>query len=357
VIEEGKVMGMKVSEKPIDNKTVFYYDVYKPGKSIRKMTQLEDGEEYENWNYSRPLTPNWRLSLFGIGYFSGVKETQTAEGLVKRQKNPVDDALICRVTFSGKATGDLADPNNPKYICKKDIWFKVCKLKVIDTKYSNKLYLSVNARTDLEVSSKKIKLFDIVEKINKRVKENAMKVKMMVEKTDFNELPKDKAKKLQDLWDLYKKFTKVDYIPIIDLAGINEYHMTHRAILGEDGKPMKDDSGVWDAVDFNSFALCECAFTGIYEREGQAPKFILSDYSLGENENVFSKFSNGLSKEIPPSSVYISLTTSRGNQAYDPETKQFVKDPENAVAIPKIKGVGVILDFSKLNIESLIGDM
>ena len=84
---------------------------------------------------------------------------------------------------------------------------------------------------------------------------------------------------------------------------------------------------------------------------------ILSDYSLDDNQSLFVKFSNGISKELPSSSVYVCLTTSRGNQAYDPDTKQFVVNPEEAVAIPKVKGIKVILDFTKLDIKKLIGDL
>lgn len=377
--KDSKVMTMKTSDAVIDNKTVFFYDVYKPVKTIRKMTQLangdwvvidgdlwkpgdkpiprnyqktiqyvEGGEEYTNRGWGRPLNPNWKMAIFGVGYFSGMKGQ-----LQKTQKNPIEDGLVTRVTFYG----DHADPNSPKFICKKNLWFKPCKLKAVDSKYSNELFLQITSKTDIEVSSKKLKITDIIGKINERILNKANKLDSLIKKTNFEELPKEKAKKLQDADALYKKYKTVDYIPVIDLFGIHTYHMTHRAKPDENGVPQKDDSGTWDAIDFNSFAIAECAFSGVYTKEGKAPKMILSDYSLPENQNLFAKFSNGIDSELPPSSVYVSITTARGNQAYDPDTKQFIVDPENAVAMPKIRGIGVIMDFSKIDIEQLLGDM
>lgn len=394
---DGQVMVMKTSDKIIDEKNVFFTDVYKPVKIIRKMTKLstgewvvvegdlwqpgdkplarnynktvqyvEDGEVYKNRGWSRALVSNWKFSIFGVGYFSGTKQVKDADGVKKVPKNTVNDGLVSRITFYG----DHANPNSPKFIGKKALWFKPCKLKVVDSKYSNELFLQVTAKTDIEVSSKKLNIPSILEKVNGRILNESKRLMMLIDKTDFNELPKGKAKKLHDLEALYKKFITVDYIPVIDLASVNEYHITHRAIsetvteIGEEGvageviiRIKKDENGVWDSIDFNSFAISECAFTSLYTRDGQAPKMILTDYSLPENQSLFVKFSNGVDAELPPSSVYVSLTTSRGNQAYDPDTKKFVVDPDNAVAIPKIKGVGVILDYSKIDIEKLVGDL
>ncbi len=251
-----------------------------------------------------------------------------------------------------------------------DLWadhsvtFSSCKR----SKYSNELYLQVTAKSDLEVSPNKVKLVPYLDKqrkqkpgiitlANKRIKDKANKLMGIVAKTDFDALPKEKAKKLHELEALYKKFVDLDYIPVIDLAGTHVYHMTHKAKLGEDGQPIKGEDGVWDNIDFNSFAISECAFGGIYTKEGKAPKMILSDYSMPDNQSLFAKFSNGLDTEIPPSSVYISLTTSRGNSAYDVDTKEWIVDPDNAVAMPKIKGIGVIFDFKKIDIEKLAGDL
>ena len=397
---DGKVMVMKTSDELVDNINVFFPDVYKPVKTIRKMTQLsnsewvvvdadlwkpgdkpiprsfnrtnqyvEDGEVYENKQWSRPLYPNWKFAIFGLGYFSGNKEVKTPEGGIKKvPKNTLNDGLISRITFYG----DRANPNSPKFIGKKSLWFMPCKLKATDTKYTSELFLQTTAKSDIEVSSKKLKFVPykdkdgkskpgIINVVNARVKSKAKKLMAIVSKTNFDSLPKDKAKKLHDLESLYKKFVDVDYIPIIDLNGVDDYHKSHRAVLVEnkEGKlvPKKDKEGVWDSIDFNSFAISECAFTGVYTKEDKPPKMILSDYSLAENKSLFPKFSVGINSDLPPSSVYVSLTTSRGNQAYDPDTKKYIVDPENAVAIPKIKGICVIMDFSKIDIKKLVGDL
>lgn len=384
MIKQGKVMVMKTSDKAIDDKTVFYTDVYKPVKSIRETTKMDTGEvvvvqgelwqpgdqpiardyraqiqyegrdPFDNWNWSQPLTPNWKITLFGIGLYSGQKEIRNSDGTVtKKTKNIITDGLVAKVTFYG----DLANPTSPKFVAKRPLWFKPCKVKTVDTKYSNELFFNLTAKGEIEDSQDKLEIIDIMSKINQRIKQKAIVVDKTYHGVDLNELPKEKAKKLQDIYDLYSKFLKVEYVPIIDLVGINNYHMTHKAILGEDGKPTKNEEGVWDNTDFNSFALCECAFTGVYKRDKSAPKFILTDYSLPDNQSVFAKFSAGMDSEIPASSVYVVLTTSRGNQAYDPDTTKFIFNPDEAVAIPKIRGVGVILDFTKINVEQLLGDM
>ena len=401
---DGKVMVMKTSDKLVDDVDVFFTDVYKPVNKIRKMTQLsnsewvvvdgdlwqpgdnpiprnynktiqyvKDGEVYENRGWSKQLIPNWKFVIFGVGYFAGIKKVKLTGknpkghdviDIKKVSKNPVEDGLVSRITFYGA----YANPNSPKFIGKKALWFKACKLKVVDSKYSNELFLQVTAKTDIEVGSKKLKITDILEKINIRIDKKAKKLMSIVSKTNFEEIPKDKAKKLHDLEALYKKFTSVPYIPIIDLAGVDHYHKHHRAIsikvptVGDDSGEVvisivKDEGDVWDKIDFNSFAISECAFTGVYTKEGKPPKMILSDYSLPDNQSLFCRFSNGINSDLPPSSVYVSLTTSRGNQAYDPDTKKFVVDPENAVAIPKIKGIGVIMDYSKIDMEKLVGDL
>lgn len=392
---DGQVMVMKISDKLIDEKTVFFTDVYKPVKIIRKMTQLsngewivvdgdlwtpgdkpvprnynktiqyvEGGEIYTNRGWSRRLDPNWKFAIFGVGYFSGIKNVITEEGKKRIPKNIVEDGFISRITYYG----DYANPNSPKFIGKKALWFKACKLKVVDTKYSNELFLQVTAKTDIEVGSKKLKIPEIISKINARVSTSSNKLKDIISKTNFDELPKGKAKKLHDLETLYKKYVDLSYIPVIDLSEINDYHRTHRAIsitvpaIGDDSgnvivKIQKGEDGIWDNIDFNSFAISECALSGVYTRDDKPPKMILSDYSLPENQSLFAKFSNGIDSDLPPSSVYVSLTTSRGNRAYDPDTKEFVVDPENAVAIPKIKGIGIIMDYSKIDIDKLIGDL
>jgi hypothetical protein len=132
--------------------------------------------------------------------------------------------------------------------------------------------------------------------------------------------------------------------------------MNIRALKDEAGKIIKD--GAWDKIDFDAFALCECTFNGVYEKEGKKPKMILSDISLPQdNNNIYCGFANGIDTKIPSSSVILSLTTARGNQVYDPDTKTYIDDEENATAFPKVKGIKVLIDFQKIDIEKLFGDL
>ena len=220
---DGQVMVMKTSDKIVDNKTAFFTDVYKPVKTIRKMTQLNNGEwvvvdgdlwqpgdkpiarnwqktiqyveggdEYTNRGWSRPLDQNWKFAIFGIGYFAGSKEVKDEQGKRRIEKNILEDGFISRITFYG----DYANPNSPKFIGKKQLWFRPCKLKASDTKYSNELFLQATAKSDVEVSDKKLKIPQIISKINERIQAQANKLMILISKTNFEELPKDKAKKL-----------------------------------------------------------------------------------------------------------------------------------------------------------------
>ena len=58
----------------------------------------------------------------------------------------------------------------------------------------------------------------------------------------------------------------VPYVPVIDLGSLNDYHRTHRARHDSNGDVIKSEDGVWDEIDFNSFAISECSLTGIYEK-------------------------------------------------------------------------------------------
>ena len=148
---DGKVMVIKTSDAIVDGKTVHFTDVYKPVKTIKKMTQMnngewivvqgeqwqpgdipiardyrktiqyvEDGETYDNTRgWSRALNPNWKFVIFGLGFFPGNKEIKTKEGIKKTEKNLIEDSLISRVTFYGA----LANPTSPKFIGKRRLWF------------------------------------------------------------------------------------------------------------------------------------------------------------------------------------------------------------------------------------------
>jgi hypothetical protein len=383
---DSKVMTMRVKDDVIDNKNVFFDMVYKPVKTIRKMTPMDSGEfvvidgdlwtpgdlpiardynkqtkyegvdPFENKHWSKPLEPNWKMSLFGIGFFSGMKDVNGE----KVQRNPFVDGIVTTVNFYG----DYANPTSAKFICKKQPWFKLCKLKAVNTKYSNDLFAQVTSKSDLDVSNIKPKMLDYVEDdkkkkgmitiINERVKLSAEKLKQ-ISSGNLDSLPKEKAEKLKQTMGLYNKFLTTDYIPVIDLNGIANYHITHKALKNEDGSAKKSEG--WDEVDYKSFAIVECAYSSTYKKEGKAPKYVISDYSLPENKSIFAKFSNGLEVDLPASTVILSLTTSRGNQAYDEDTKKYIENPEGAVPIPKVRGICILVDFTKLDIKKLIGNL
>ncbi len=387
VIRKGKVMCMKISDQEIDNKEVFYNDVYKPVRKISKFTTVNDiyvvtegelwepgdtpiardyrtkltfgeGEnenEYDNFSYSKPLNPRWKITLFGLGYFPGFKEVITEQGIEKVQKTVKGDGVMCKVSF----WGDLADPSSAKFVCKKSIWFVPCKVKGTENQsISNMLNLNITSKTELEVSDKKPKMETLARQINARILAEAKEAYGRAKEANATEdMPKDHKAKIMAKWNLYSKFKDKDYIPFIDLSEIHDFHMKYRAVIDEETGTPKKENG-WDKIDFDAFALSECTLNGIYEKEGRSPRMILSDISLPQdNSSIFCGFAKGIDIKIPPSSVIVSLTTSRGNKVYDPDTKTYIEDDENSKAFAKVKGIRVLIDFTKIDVDKLFGDM
>jgi hypothetical protein len=386
VIKQGKVMCMKISDQEIDNKEVFYNDVYKPVRKITKFTMVNDvyvvtegelwepgdtpiardyrqnlsfgkGEnekEYENFRYSYPLDPRWKLVIFGLGYFPGFREMITDTGIQKVQKTMKSDGVLCKVAF----WGDYADPNSAKFVLKKPIWFIPCKVKATENQsISSALNLNVTSKTEIEMSDVKPKIEKLAKQINVRIDKEAKQAYGRAKQAkETEDIPKEQKAKIMAMWKLYKKFAGKDYIPFIDLAQIDSWHKERRAVRDEDGNILKD--GVWDKIDFDAFALSECTLNGIYEKEGKTPKIILSDISLPQDQSsIFCGFAKGIDTKLPNSSVIISLTTSRGNKVYDPDTRTYIEDEEGATAFAKVKGVRVLVDFTKIDVDKLFGDI
>ena len=114
----------------------------------------------------------------------------------------------------------------------------------------------------------------------------------------------------------------------------------------------------WDNVNFNAFAICKCKYSGFFSKAGKKPKMIITDWSIPDS--VFCGFVPILRTDIESGEVYISLTTSRGSSVYDESTGKYVKDPENAVPIPKIRGIKLVKGLKgliKKYEEKLEGDM
>jgi len=385
--EEGKVMVMKISDKEIDGEDVKFGDVYKavknpdslkttlindetvvidgdlwsPGDKIiprdyRRQIEYANGESYDNNQYSKPLYPNWKVSFIGIGFFAGtrdkkIQDPDTGEiDIIKAPKDILTNGVLCIISWYG----DFADPATPSFVAKKPVWFNPCKLKATDSKRSNEIIIQGNARTDIEIiPSKKLNITKIIRYINVRVRNSLIKASnILTNDAEENKLPKEKKAKIKAFLDSGKKYLKKEYIPIIDLIGVDDYHMTHKAIRDpETGLVLKDEG--WDKGDFNSIAISECSYSGVYAKEGQPPKMIITDSSLATDVSLFLKFSNGLRSDLPASSVLVCLTTSRGNKIYDKDTGQWIVNEEEAKAIPKIKGIKLLINFGTLDIDSI----
>lgn len=383
LIKDGKVMVMKVSDKEIDGEDTTFDDVFKPVKKIKDTAELDSGEvivtegelwepgskpiprdfrrymeygeeEYENSQWSHPLNPKWKMKLFGIGYFTGSNEKGN-------KKSPINAGKITIVSISG----ERANPSDPNFILNKPIMFTPCKVKANKTENCNNLFLNVWIRQDneFEFSDKDIKIEKIVSLINKRVHTEAKTIKQKTEESIKN---KDKTlfEKFKSLYTLYKDYIDEDYkyIPFIDLANIHDYHMKYRAIWDEDEDTgeqyvRKNDDG-WDYTKFTSFALCQCTFRGVYENKKGGNKYVLRDWSLDKDETQFMKYATGLPKEIPsPSSVMISIQTSRGNMVYDSDIEEWIEDAEHSKAFGRVKGIKLLRDFNKHSLKNLKGDM
>jgi len=398
MIAEGKVFRMKVGEKTVNGevidelvavsgnhpykttdidgvKVVIEAIPWKPGDKIVPRNypeQITYGEEsYDNWNYGETLDPAWKITLFGIGYYDVNKDVKVKDpetgAVVKKsvKKNLLNDGVVLRLDFFG----EYADPNSPKFIVKQPIWFNLTVAKGIDQKYTNELMIQARAKagTGLEIiPSDELRLLNyeqdgrlkkgIISRINDRVNEQARKLSFFITSERFEKEPKDKQKQIQDVFKLYKKFLEVDYIPIIDLNEVDWYHKSHKAIRDPETGDIKKE-GAWDKTDFNSFAISECSYTGMYAPQGKPPKMVITDPSLPQTKSLFCKFPNGLDHKMPEGQCIVSIMTSRGNQVYDEESGEYVEDPENAVAIPKIKGVKILCKFDDIDVGKILADL
>lgn len=368
MIENGKVMVMRVSDEDPEEDDVDFADVYKPVTKIeetatgdndevivtrgevwepgdnkqpiprdyRKKRVYGEGEDkqvFDNNQYSRPLTPNWRVKIFGIGYCPDNDTNNTLEKSVK---------------YTCTWYGEEANPNDPQFIGKKGIFFNPIKFKGrLKENQSDLLHKTVTVASDFDMANKDINIETLVNTINKNVR------KLILNKK--NSKPK--------IFEKFKKHTEQFFIPIIDLDEIHKAHMKYAVIRDEDGEVIKNDGG-WDVTDFNSFFLSFPTLKGHYSgKNGNKPKFIITDPSLedenGDQENMFISYKKGLPTKIPnPSLVAISLKTSRGSQVWDPDTKTRYEDPENAKAFAKLCGIKSLMDFSKINFkDKLKGDI
>ncbi len=325
-------------------------------RDYRKKIEYVSGEgDYENLSqYSKPLRPNWTMTIFGVGFFDGIKKVKDKESgeLIEKEKKISSDGYKARVQIFGP----LANPHSEHFIGKEAIWFMPLKFNASESTRSNAAYIQTSLKGAVELGLKNIDIEKLVGFINRRVSmyytnlyKKASKMRDKAKEDKDDDLMK-KAKEVLKKANLFKPFT-VDsgkqYIPVIDLIHIEDYHMDYAVqwkIKDEEDEDeeliiYKNKEG-WDNVDFNAFALSKCSYQGFFSKAGKKPKMILTDWSIPGS--VFAGFVPLLKTDIENGEVYISLTTSRGSSVYDENTGNYVKDPENAVPIPKIRGIKLV---------------
>ncbi|KKL15513.1 hypothetical protein LCGC14_2504860, partial [marine sediment metagenome] len=325
-------------------------------RDYRKKIPYASGEgDYENLNqYSKPLKPNWTMTIFGVGFFDGLKKVMDKESgeLIEKEKKIGSDGYKARVQIFGP----LANPHSEHFIGKEAIWFMPLKFNASESNRSNAAYIQTSLKGAVELGLKNIDIEKLVGFINRRVSmyyTNLYKIASKMRdkaKEDKDEVLMKKAKEVLKKANLFKPFTvesDKQYIPVIDLIDIDDYHMDYAAkwkIKDEEDEDEelivdKNEEG-WDNIDFNAFALSKCNYQGFFSKPGKKPKMIITDWSIPGS--VFAGFVPLLKTDIENGEVYISLTTSRGSSVYDESTGNYVKDLENAVPIPKIRGIKLV---------------
>ena len=396
MIRKGKVMFMTIGEDRVPIKSFDIKDTHSEKKGdyteliidkgepcdlgagdiptprdYRKKIPYASGEgEYENLNqYSKPLSPNWTMTLFGIGFFDGIKKAIDKEsGEIIEKEKTFTDAIKARVqTF-----GPLANPHGEHFLGKEAIWFMPLKFNASESNRSNSAYIQATLKGAVELGLKDFNIEKLVAFINKRASTTYTKLYKIASlmrdkaKEEEDEPLMKKAKEVLKNANLFKPFTPESgkqYIPIIDLVEIKDYHWKYAIQYKEPDEDDDDELIVdknkegWDNVDFNAFALSKCSYSGFFSKAGKKPKMIITDWSIPDS--VFCGFVPLLKTDIENGEVYISLTTSRGSSVYDESTGKYVKDPENAVPIPKIRGMKLVRGLEgiiKKYEEKLSGD-
>lgn len=317
--------------------------------------------EYENFRYSKPLFPNWSITLFGIGFFEG---SDKKDGV---KRNPIKDGLVCRVQFYG----DLANPKKESFVCNKSIWFMPCHLEVTKGKKTNDEIIFATGKSTIEIEEKDLAIEKIVKAINKKMSLVSNKLKKLALDMKQNSEVEGDDKLLKEAEVVKKraihlsKYEKKDYIPFIDLDDVGNFHYQHVAVWQqseEDDEDVlvvaKDKKSGFDKIDFNKFALVECNFEKVFKKENSVDKIILSDWSV--DDNLFTTFAPELksSIEIPQNTtILISLTTSRGEMVWDVDQGKLVKNPDEAKVNPKVRGIKILQLHDEIEIgEILEGD-
>jgi len=328
VIEQGKIMIMKtgkidpskdfhsfynpvtkiIESVEVDGETVVTKgEIWDPALNIDPICRdfrkfLDNDENIENWNYTKPLNENWKTTYFGIGYF------EDTPNLTKK----------VQIRFFG----DLAKPNSGQYVGKRIDFFVPYKLKVnVNEKLSTEDCYVVNAR-NVPISSGNVDI-DIIEMLNAINKMHRTRLEA-------------KGKPPEDL------------IPIIDMSEVKKWHLERRAKKDEEGNVLKSDSG-WDLTNWDEYAIIDqVTYLGLREySEGYKPAMIQHDSTGNRTFNV--NYDNDINMEIPgKADILISIKTGRGLSSYDVETgtkTEFSDDPDVSI---NICGLKTLLSYEKI---------
>lgn len=391
MIRQGKVMFMRIGEDKVPIKSYDVKDTHEeksgdftvliidkgepcdlgagdmplPRDSRKKIKYANSDETYDNINqYSKQLTPNWSMTLQGVGFFDGLKKVKNENEEIIEVEKTIKDSIKARVQIFGA----LANPHSEHFLGKELIWFMPLKFDATENTRSNALVLQVTGKGTFTLGLKDINVEKVVKYLNTKFSKMYEawhdRAKKMRDKAtiDKDEDLMKKAKETLKTANLFKPYvTKKKYIPIIDLVEIEDFHYAYAVQYKEndDGEMVldKNKSG-WDNTDYDAFALCRCAYTGFFTKTGKKPKMMLTDWSVPDT--LFVGFVPILKTDIENGEVYVCLGTSRSDSVYDESTGKYVKDPEEATPFPKIKGIKLVKSLKGITKKyeaKLEGDM
>ena len=407
MIRQGKIMFMTIGEDRVPvkswdikdthtekdgDRSIFVIDKGEPcdigagdipiPRDYRSVIKYEGNEEgNENFQFTYALEPNWGMTLVGIGFFDGVKKIKNKETgeieevekvLIKIIKNKKtgqtkivsSDAFKTRVQIYGP----LANPHSEHFLGKESIWFMPLKFNASESGRSNMLVQQIVGKGTFELGLKDINIEKLIKYLNTKVakiyavllkKANQLKKKANDEEDESILKTAKEVLKSAKLFKPYQKEKK--YIPFIDLVDIDDYHEQYAVQYKEDddGELIVDrNKQGWDNTSFDAFALCRCMYSGFFSKKGKKPKMMLTDWSIPDT--LFTGFVPILNTEIESGEVYVCLTTSRSDSVFDEASKKYVKDPEEATAFFKIKGIKLVKSLKSITKKyeaKLEGDM
>jgi len=278
-----------------------------------------EGGGTENWQWSRPLYPNWKTTMFGLGFFEDTPD------LTKK----------VQVRFFG----DAGNPGSGQFVCKHLDFFRIYKMKVqLNETLSNDECYVVNARSKpilFEEPGEEIDVVQLIESVN----------------GSFMLQQEAKGKEQKDL------------VPIIELADIKQWHLDRRVVKVIDKKTgkekvLKRDSG-WDVTHWDEYCVIDqVTYLGKREfKETYNPAVIQHD-STGE-ESHYVNYDEHLPMDIPtPADILICVKTGRGNTKYDRESRETIQDADDPDLRINICGYKTLINYEKIVFpKELTGDL